>query len=136
MAETSKNSLPKIKRISKKTQTVRERSETVAKNPKKRVRSVAKKASAPISVIKKLHKKQVNIPVPNNKTGKVLNKKVHFIPRFIINAFKEIKLVTWPSRRDTIKLTMAVFIFALVFASVIGVLDLGLGKAFEKFIVK
>ena len=136
MAEKKKVAkIGKVKLGSKKTQTVRERTENV-KTPKKRVRRTVKKAAAPIKTIKKLHAKEYHLPLPENKLGRLLSKRVKLFPRFVVEAFKEVKQVTWPNRRDTISLTFAVFIFAVAFAIIVGLLDFGLSKAFEKFIVK
>lgn len=134
MAEDNKK--PAKKRVNKKTQTVRERAEQQSKVPKKRIRSVAKKVSTPAKTVKKLHKKEYHLPVPDNKTGRLLKKRVRLVPKFVRGAFQEIKLVVWPDRKSTIKLTLAVFVFALFIATLVGVIDLGLGKAFEKFILK
>jgi preprotein translocase SecE subunit len=135
LAEEKKKLSSKPKLKSKKTQTVRERT-TTTKVPKKRVRNTVKKATTPLKSIKKLHAKEYHLPLPDNKVGKVLKKRVRIFPKFVVEAFREVRQVTWPNRRETIKLTFAVFIFAIVFASIVGLLDYGLSKAFEKFFVK
>ncbi len=136
MAEKKKATTSvKAKLSTKKTQTVRERTENT-KIPKKRIRKTVKKATIPLKSIKKLHAKEYHLPLPDNKLGNFLTKRVRIFPKFVREAFAEVRQVTWPNRRDTISLTLAVFIFALVFASIVGLLDFGLSKAFEKFIVK
>lgn len=61
--------------------------------------------------------------------GRVLGK-ILFVSYFKAS-YKELKQVTWPSRRQTIQLTFAVFIFAFSIGVVIAVLDYGLNKLFE-----
>ena len=59
-----------------------------------------------------------------------------FYPRWLRNSFAEIRLVTWPSRRESWKLTFAVFMFAIVFGTVIALVDFGLDKVFKQLILK
>lgn len=68
-------------------------------------------------------------------------KPIHFIglvvvPRYVRNSFKELKLVTWPSFKESRRLTTAVIIFATVFGLLIAVTDYGLDKVFKKVILK
>ena len=134
LAEKKKVTKPKTKNNTKKSQTVRERSEnTIA--PKKRIRKTVKKVTKPVKSLKKLHQKEYHLPIPDSKLGKFLKRRVRVIPKFFVEAFGEVRLVTWPNRNDTIKLTLAVFIFAIFLASFVGILDYGLSKAFEEFIV-
>jgi len=57
-----------------------------------------------------------------------------FLPkfRFITSSFGEIKLVSWPSRRDTLRLTSAVIIFSVIFGIMISLLDWGFEIIFKK----
>lgn len=135
-----KRSIKIGKSSTKKTETVRDRVNKVEKQPRVRVKASVKKVASPIKKpLKKasdLRANHYNIPVPNNKFGRILTFRFRIIPRFLVNAFKEIRLVVWPNRQETIKLTLAVFIFAFVFAALIGLVDFGFSKAFEQFIVK
>lgn len=56
--------------------------------------------------------------------------------RFIRNAWKELKLVTWPTRREGIRLTSAVIIFSAVFAAILAVVDYGLDKVFKHLLLR
>jgi preprotein translocase SecE subunit len=58
------------------------------------------------------------------------------IPDYFINSWREVKLVTWPSRKETWRLTSAVFIFAIIFGILVGVVDKSLDEIFKKFILK
>lgn len=57
-------------------------------------------------------------------------------PRYFINAWHEVKLVTWPTRRETWRLTLAVFIFAAVFGGVVWTVDWALEALFKKVVLK
>ena len=56
----------------------------------------------------------------------------HFIPRYFRNSFTELRQVTWPNRKQSRQLTLAVLAFAIVFAFLVSFLDLGLDKIFKK----
>lgn len=56
----------------------------------------------------------------------------HLIPRYIRGAFSELRQVTWPDRKQSRQLTIAVIMFATIFGIVIALLDYGLDKAFKK----
>ncbi|NTU46056.1 preprotein translocase subunit SecE [Candidatus Roizmanbacteria bacterium] len=44
---------------------------------------------------------------------------------------EELKKVTWPSRQDTIRLTMIVILISLIIGMYIGIIDVLLAKALE-----
>lgn len=48
--------------------------------------------------------------------------------QFIKEAQAELKKVVWPSRKETIRITIAVIILSLVVAAFLGLADLGLSK--------
>lgn len=125
----------KISKPSKKSITVRERTRSSGAGKPKRVRSSAGKVASGFSRLRQKGRKEYHLPLPDNKFGRILSKKVRFIPRFISNSWSEIRLVTWPNLPQTMRLTMAVFIFAVVFATIVGVLDYGLNKLFREVII-
>lgn len=57
-------------------------------------------------------------------------------PRFIRNSFHELKLVTWPSWRTGRQLTLAVIIFAVIFAVLVALVDWGLNSAFKSLFLR
>lgn len=120
----------------KKIQTVRERSAKGTVEKPKRIRKTAGKVTLPLGAARKIGKKEYHLPLPDNKAGKVLKKRVRIVPKFLSEAFAEVKQVTWPNKKDTIRLTMAVFIFAVIFATIVGLLDYGLGEIFKRLFVK
>lgn len=124
-------------------QTVRQRTQTSEKAPKKRrIQSTAKSASKPISATGKGIKKAASpfafllIPFktrPVRFVGRVLAKVL--LINYFISSWKELKQVTWPNRRETAKLTVAVFIFAFVFGLAVAAVDFGLDKIFHKILL-
>jgi len=58
------------------------------------------------------------------------------VPKYFVNAWREVRLVTWPSRRETWRLTMAVFIFAVVFGAMVAGVDKVLDIIFKKVVLK
>jgi preprotein translocase subunit SecE len=58
------------------------------------------------------------------------------VPRYFRNSWRELRMVVWPSRRETRRLTSAVLIFAVIFGIMIAIVDYGLDKVFKKVILK
>ena len=65
--------------------------------------------------------------------GKVLR---WLAPRYLLNAWRELRQVVWPNRRETWRLTLAVFIFAVVFGALVAGVDKGLDEIFKKVVLK
>lgn len=57
-------------------------------------------------------------------------------PKYIRNSWKELKLVHWPSWKESRKLTFAVLVFAVIFGVFIAILDFGLDKLFRNILLK
>lgn len=57
-------------------------------------------------------------------------------PTYFRESWKELRQVTWPSRTDTWKLTLAVILFAVVFGVLVSIVDFGLDKVFRKLILE
>lgn len=128
----------KVRRL-KKSETVRERSEKAAaytdKKPR-RLRTTAGKITSPVKSAAQLGKKEYYLPLPDNRTGRFLNRRRKFIPKFFRDAWEELRQVDWPSARETWKLTLAVFVFAIVFGVLIALVDTGLDKVFKEILLK
>lgn len=58
-----------------------------------------------------------------------------FVPPFVRNAWKELKLVDWPNFRQTRDLTVAVIIFSIIFGVIVAIVDYGFDKLFRKVIL-
>jgi len=140
MANTSKGASPK-----RKLETVRERSENtpVSKSRVRKAATTAKKASGPLRVVGRVLSKLAHpfrfllAPFrtkPARFVGRILNKVL--LINYFISAWKELRQVTWPGRKETRQLTLAVFIFATVFGVMITLTDYGLDKVFKKVILK
>ncbi|PID30544.1 preprotein translocase subunit SecE [Candidatus Saccharibacteria bacterium] len=55
---------------------------------------------------------------------------------YIRASFGELRLVTWPTFRESMRLTGAVIIFSIIFGAIIAVVDYGLDKVFKQLFVK
>ena len=133
MAETSK---PKRRII--KAETVREKA-AKAEAPKKprRVSQVASSASGGIKKASTVGRREFHpIKLPDNKVGRFLGKSRRFVPKFFREAWAELKLVTWPNRKETIKMTTAVIMFAIIFGGIVALTDYGLEKFFRQVLLK
>lgn len=56
---------------------------------------------------------------------KVIGKPFFAIGRYIRSSWQELRITKWPNRRATWSLTVAVLVFALVFAALILLVDFG-----------
>jgi preprotein translocase subunit SecE len=129
VAEEVESPKPK-RRLKKAPESVRERttkaSELAAKEPKiKQPRKIFAPFRAIGRVLRRIERfKPVHI------LGLVI------VPRYVRNAWKELRQVTWPSRIETLRLTSAVIVFSAVFGILIAITDYGLDKLFKKVILK
>lgn len=60
-----------------------------------------------------------------------MDKKTLPAPAFTRDIIDELKKVTWPSRKDTIRLTLVVIIISLIIGVFIGIIDILLTKGLE-----
>ncbi len=134
MAEDKKTN----KRTIKKTETVRQKAEKATATPKtRRLQRTASSVKRPLVAARQLGRKEYHpVKLPDNKVGRFLTKPRRVTPKFLREAWGEVKQVSWPSRRETLKLTLAVFIFATVFGLLIAVTDYGLDKLFKQLLTK
>lgn len=74
---------------------------------------------------------------PLKPVGRAGKKASHYIiPPYFRNSYRELKLVTWPGWKLSRQLTVAVIIFAVIFAVLIGLVDWGLDHAFKTLFLK
>ena len=137
MADSNRERKPRIR---KSAPTIRERAEAAAAkaeapdNPG-RLKTVASKLGSPFKKIK---------PATNNRAIRLLKSLFRpvgrlfkwLLPSYFVNSWREVRQVTWPSRKETIRLTSAVFIFAIVFGAIIASVDKGLDELFRKLVLK
>ncbi len=128
---------PKKRRL-RPAETMRERAEKVANTPQKsrRIQRTAGTISKPLRSASNFGRREYYLPLPENKVGRFFNKRRHIVPGYFRNSWRELRLVTWPSRRETWKLTLAVFTFAIIFGVLIAITDYGLDKLFRKVLLK
>jgi preprotein translocase SecE subunit len=125
-------------RIRKAAPTVREKIESGSKEEPKPKKSKAKTGLSaifrPFALVWRVF---ARILRPLSPVGRPFKKLFRWmVPRYFINSWRELKLVTWPNRMETWKLTSAVFIFALVFGILVTVVDMGLDQIFKRLILK
>jgi len=56
-------------------------------------------------------------------------------PPYFRNSWRELRLVSWPDRRQTRRLVFAVIVFSLTFGTIVAGVDWGLDKAFRALIL-
>lgn len=128
----------KKKRVIRKPETVREKAtkKTDATPKPRRLHKAAGAVKRPIGAARTIGRKEYHpIKLPDNKVGRFLTSSRRFTPRFFRDAWAELKQVTWPDRKETAKLTVAVFIFAITLSLLIGVVDFGLDKLFRELLI-
>ncbi len=119
-------------------QTVRERTQTSANAKPRRLRGGAGKIRGGAQKAASFGRREYHLPLPDNKAGRLLKKrvKIRFVPKFIRDAWAEIRLVIWPGRRETTRLTFAVLVFSIIFGASVALLDVGLDRLFKEVIIK
>ncbi|HEY5549666.1 MAG TPA: preprotein translocase subunit SecE [Candidatus Saccharimonadales bacterium] len=135
---TNGSTRPKKPRIRKAAPTVREKIESGARDvdikPKRQTWLVASLLTSPIKILWRFLKPILHPLAP---IGRPLLKVLGWlVPRYFTNAWRELRLVTWPNRRETWRLTAAVFVFAVVFGALVAVVDLGLDQLFKRFVLR
>lgn len=142
MAETKPDKKPVKKRIVKNPETFRERAIKAAEvgdKPKRgtRVKSVSSKVTKPVTrpIAKAVRVIFYRKPFtwlrrPLRIVGKVL------LPPYVRKSWKELRLVTWPSWKESRDLTFAVIVFATTFGVIIALVDFGLDKLFRNVLLK
>lgn len=55
---------------------------------------------------------------------------------YLRSSWQELKLVTWPTKREGRRLTTAVIIFSVIFGALIALVDYGLDKLFKQLLLK
>lgn len=137
MADNPKESKSK-RRVVKNPETFRERAlkaSEAAEKPSRRagLKRAGDKLGAPVAApLKKAAASKQAGPVVKalRSVGKVI------LPKYVRNSWQELRLVTWPSWKESRRLTFAVLVFAVVFGVVIAVVDYGLDKIFRNILLK
>lgn len=125
------------KRILKKPETVRQRAEKAGVDKKpRRIKQARTTAAKPFKVVARTGRREYYLPLPDTKVGRFMNKKRHLIPSYFRLSWIELKQVKWPGRKETAKLTLAVFMFAFFLGILVTTVDYGLDKLFKQVILK
>lgn len=142
MAEPVSKKSPQRNSKTAPSQTVRQRSQQGEAQPKRRLRSTASKASRPISAGRR-HIAGLFAPLsfllapfrtkPARFVGKILA--TVFLINYFASSWRELKAVEWPNKRETARLTVAVFIFSIIFGTLVSLTDYGLDKIFHKILL-
>lgn len=131
------------KRQLKRVETVRERSQKAPSIKKpRRLHRTAKTAGKPIVFVGSLIKTVLRpfsfllAPFrtrPLLAIGRFLAKVLGL--SYMRDSWRELKNVTWPTGKETWKLSLAVFTFALIFGSIIALTDFVLDKVFRQLLL-
>jgi len=129
---------PKKPRIRKTAPTLREMAEQAqakAENPKpSKLGKVSSKAKKPLA---KAHLPSNAFGNGLRKIGRAVRRVLRFfVPSYFVKAWREVRQVTWPGRRETWRLTGAVFVFATVFGAMVAGVDKLLDMVFKHLILK
>jgi preprotein translocase subunit SecE len=122
---------PKQPRQIRKVETVREKAEKSVSDADKprRLHKTRRVAGSPFRLLG-LGFRELGKFKPFHILGLVI------VPPYFRNSWKELRQVTWPSRRDSRRLTLAVIMFATIFGVLVALIDFGLDKAFKEVLLK
>jgi preprotein translocase subunit SecE len=101
-----------------------------------RVGKVAAVVKRPMRGARTVAGQEFYLPMPSNKLGEFLNRRRSIVPRYFVNSWRELKQVTWPTRRETWRLSSAVIIFSLILGSITAVVDKGIESVIKDLILK
>jgi preprotein translocase SecE subunit len=142
MAE--KSVTPAKKRQLKKVETVRQRVERAGSDQagKRRVSGAASKVGRPLKaagrfIAKVLRPFAFIIKPFKTRPARFVGRLLASILllRYIRNSWTELRQVQWPDMRTTLRLSMAVFVFSILFGVLVAVTDYGLDKVFRKVFI-
>lgn len=134
MAQKKPASKPRLRKTAP---TIKERAELHAKkrqNNQKASRKLLRKIGSPFLKVR-LPRNRATAPV-YRVAGLFKRLLIRLVPRYFVNSWHEVKQVTWPGRKETWRLTGAVFIFAIVFGASVALVDKGLESLFRQVILK
>jgi preprotein translocase SecE subunit len=126
----------KDEEVKKSKTTFRERNQKAAEahDKPKRIRKVAASAARPVGKVRAALKTEYHI-IPQKENAGFFSKSRRATPSYFVKAWQELKLVTWPGRKETWKLVFAVYVFAIGLGLAIALLDYGLDKLFRDVIL-
>lgn len=134
MAEPKQNNKPRVRKSTPEAQKQAEQSRGQAGKPR-RIRKVTGGAAQYLTTTKQFLGREYYLPLPDTSWGRFLNKRRHWVPSYFRKSYEELRQVTWTNRRESWRLTFAVFVFAIVFGCVIAAVDKGLEELFKNVIL-
>lgn len=92
-------------------------------------KKISKAVAVPFTFIGAILKK-LSAPVRKNKLWRYARKKFLKSPfgGYFKESFRELKKVTWPNRKTSIRLTGVVIVFSVIFAIITTLLDIGFDR--------
>lgn len=116
------------------TETMRERADRTARSGRpQRGKRLTRAVTAPVRGLRQVGRLPIWKPLrskPARFIGRVL------WPQYFRASWRELRMVTWPGRRQTRQLTGAVVMFSVVFGILVAAFDYGLDKLFKEVIIK
>ena len=119
---------------------------SVAKKQQTSFRQKAEKAAANSDQPRRLHATRARATAPLRAVGKIARKanKVKplrilgfiIVPPYFRNSFRELRQVTWPKGRDSLRLTGSVIVFAIGLGVMVAAVDFVLDKVFKGILLK
>lgn len=101
----------------------------------KRAAELSKKVKKPKTIKNKSSSKKGSTKSNKNKSSKKSTIKGKAKNNYFAESYRELKRVTWPSRKETWRLTIAVFLFSGVFTGVIMLADFIFRNIIERVIL-
>jgi len=124
-------------RIRRSAPTVRERQVAAAKKDVDKPRPIRRVSAKAVTPFKKLRLAQRQPVRLLARIFRPIGGALAWLaPKYLINSWREVRQVVWPSRRETWRLTLAVFVFAIVFGALVAGVDKGLDEIFKKVVLK
>lgn len=125
-------------RVRKSPPTVRERQEAAkTKEDEVKPKRLSKLASRGARPFKRLRLRDRRAVKAAARVLRPIKKGLSWIvPSYFVNSWREVRKVVWPNRRETWRLTLAVFVFAVVFGAMVAGVDKGLDELFKKLVLK
>jgi preprotein translocase SecE subunit len=124
-------------RIRKSAPTIREKVEAASKSEEKKPGIISRVFGKLAWPFKKLRLRDRRIfKILAKPLGYIKKAFIWVVPKYFINSWRELRQVIWPSRRETWRLTLAVFVFAIVFGALVAGVDKTLDEIFKKVVLK
>ncbi len=75
-------------------------------------------------------------PAPKREGRSRLAAVAGWRPRFVMDIINELRKVVWPSRQDTVHLTIVVLVVAVFMGALLGAIDVGFGWLIDRILLR